>query len=328
MIFRLILTSCLLLPTWAYSACGPGDLRASLSQEQRSELEDRIGGQPYASGNHWRATRGDQTIHVIGTLHLPNSRMVAIVERLRPIIEHADLLMTEITKDGKAALEKEVAAKPELAFLTEGPTLIDLLEPEVWQRVSAAARDRGIPGFLAAKFQPWYLSMMLSMPPCAMQEVQRGALGLDFLLMQVATNAGVPVRPLEPFGTALKILGTYPLDQQIEFLSLQVFDDAFAELASATLVTQYFEQEHLPAVELSRITAREAVSLDRDKFDKLFDELMDTLLVQRNLDWMDRIRTIDAQTFVVAAGAGHLGGQQGLLYLLEMDGYALERLPF
>ena len=46
-----------------------------------------------------------------------------------------------------------------------GPTLTDQLPPEVWTDLSTALANRGIPAFMAAKFRPWYISVMLGMPP-------------------------------------------------------------------------------------------------------------------------------------------------------------------
>lgn len=314
--------------TGSFAGCAPGDLRPSLREDQRAELDTRVAAAPFATGNHWRATRGNQTIHVIATLHLPDSRMGAIVDRLRPIIASADLLMTEMTPDGHKALQREIATNRELAFLSTGPTLIDLMAPQDWDRVSAAAGARGIPSFMAAKFQPWYLALVLGIPPCAMAGIAAGEQGLDFLLMDVATEAQVPIAALEPYDAAIKLMAAAPIDEQIETLSVTIFDTAQAELATATLVAQYFEQKHVAAIETSRIAAREQTTIAPDAFDVLFDDFLDLLLTRRNLDWMQVINDSDATALVIAAGAGHLGGKYGLLNLLAQDGYALQQLPF
>ena len=42
---------------------------------------------PYATGNHWIATRGDQVVHVVGTFHLSDPQMDGIAARLAEEID-------------------------------------------------------------------------------------------------------------------------------------------------------------------------------------------------------------------------------------------------
>ena len=51
------------------------------------------------------------------------------------------------------------------------------------------------------------------------------------------------------------------------------------------------------------------------------------LIDQRNLNWMGDIeRLLSTDKAFIAVGMGHLGGEKGLLSLLEERGYALERI--
>ena len=52
------------------------------------------------------------------------------------------------------------------------------------------------------------------------------------------------------------------------------------------------------------------------------------LLVGRNRAWMPRILDHPGDTVVVAVGAAHLSGEDGVLQLLEHAGYRLDRGPF
>ena len=53
------------------------------------------------------------------------------------------------------------------------------------------------------------------------------------------------------------------------------------------------------------------------------------LMVQRNQDWIPVLTRAAADGPVLAAfGALHLSGDQGVLALLQAEGFTLERLPF
>ena len=69
--------------------------------------------------------------------------------------------------------------KPELFFINDGPSLIDLLGGKDWALAEARLSDMGVPGFFGAKFQPWYMNLTLAVPPCAFAVIQAGGKGLD-----------------------------------------------------------------------------------------------------------------------------------------------------
>jgi uncharacterized protein YbaP (TraB family) len=57
-------------------------------------------------------------------------------------------------------------------------------------------------------------------------------------------------------------------------------------------------------------------------------ELHDALLVQRNLNWIDRIVAYldDDQDYLIVVGAAHLVGDDGVIKLLSDRGVSLSQL--
>ena len=165
----LFLLSLLILPlSAAAQMCGTEDLIAGLSAEDRARLDALVAPHPYPEGNLWTATKDGSTVTVVGTIHIPDPRLASYVDAVRPALETADLLILESSLEDEKGLPVLVAEQPNLFFLNEGPTLIDLLSEEDWAQASDRLAQMGVPSFFAAKFQPWYLSMTLAMPPCAM----------------------------------------------------------------------------------------------------------------------------------------------------------------
>ena len=276
----------------------------------------------YPEGNLYRATKGDSAVTVIGTLHLPDTRHDAMVRAVTPAIETADLLILEATSEAQAEIQLMTATAPEMFFLTEGPTLIDLLSEDEWARLTAILSDYGIPGFMAAKFQPWFLGMTLAVPPCALIDIQQGKQGLDLLLENVARENSVPIAELDDLEELMDLLAGDPLEKQLEglrlFLSMKMENDA--ELT--TMVERYFQGKAREVVEFSRLTLEE-----KNIPTELFDDMMQGILEDRNIAWEPKIvELVAGKNAVLAVGAAHLSGESGVLRALERAGYTIERL--
>lgn len=315
-------------PSASIAACRGVDLRDRLDPAMRAEMAAIVAGHAYAEGNHWRATRDGRVITVIGTMHISDPRMDAITDRLAPVVAAADVLLLEVTKAEEAALGRAITADPSIAFLTEGPTLIDRLPPDVWSALSDAAQARGVPAFVAAKYQPWFLSLTLAVAPCAVADFHRGKKGLDHRLTDIATASAVPVDALETALDVIEVLAAEPIDEQIRFLPLAARMERFIDDTTATTIEAYFDERHGELLAFGKVFTRAQIDFPAAEFDQLFNEMMAQLLDQRNLAWMERIEARSESDIVVAVGAAHLGGETGLLNQLALRGYTLERQPF
>jgi uncharacterized protein YbaP (TraB family) len=314
-------------PLTALAECAGRDLLAEMPADQRARLEVAAQAQPFASGNHWLATGKDSRIHLIGTFHLFDPRMNAHMRKLMPVLHQADEILLEATEAEMKLLRKEMAARPELMFV-KGPTLPDRLPEAEWQQLQAEMTARGIPGFVAAKFQPWYVTMILSIPPCAMDKMSATSTGLDHLILTAASQMGTPAKALESYDTVFRIFGGMTEDEQLESVRASLAAATGATDMLTTMVEAYFREEHRLLWELSRQQAI-ATAPDPTRAEADFAVLEDALINSRNAAWMDRIRAeAPGRTLVIAVGAGHLGGNKGLLNLLAEDGYVLQPQPF
>ncbi len=311
------------------ATCAGADLLAAMPAPDRAALDAAVAAAPFAQGNHWRATRGASVIDIVGTFHIYDDRLTPVAARLAPVIAGADALYVEATTEDIVRLQSDITANPGLMFITTGPTLPELLAESEWQALVAQMNARGIPGFMASKFQPWYLMILLSMPACAMDSIAARDQGLDFMLMQTAAAQGVPVKALEPYDTVFRIFTVMDKASQLDLIrsALPMADQA--EDMFATMVNTYFSQDHRLLWEFSRRTALSAPGIDHAKAAADFALMEKVLLTDRNRAWIDVILTAaEGHRIVVAAGAAHLSGPDGLLNLISAAGYALEPQPF
>ncbi|AZB55879.1 TraB/GumN family protein [Cereibacter sphaeroides] len=309
----------------AHAACTGTDLIAALPQPDRAELEAVAAGQPFSEGNFWQATREGREVTVVGTYHLGDPRQAALLDRLRPRIEQATALLVEAGPEEEARLKEAMAKDPSM-LLSDGPTLPEVLSEEEWHTLSDALRARGIPPVLASKFEPWYVSMTLALPPCAVEATQNPN-GLDKLAMRAAEAAGVPVRSLEPWNTVFQLFAELTPEEQLAMVRTALpLEDRVEDLA-VTLADRYFAGQSRTVWEYMRLQAHGMPGYTPEKADAEFAKMEETLISRRNRDWLPVIEAAAAEgPVVVAVGALHLPGREGVLALLRDAGYAVTPL--
>ncbi len=307
------------------AACTGTDLLAALPADQRAALEAAAANHPYAEGLLWRAERGGQVIHLVGTLHIHDPRHAATLAQIDPLIASVDTVFLEFAPGDEQRLQRKMARDPSLAFITEGPTLPDRLGPADWATLKRQMSDRGIPGFLAAKMKPWMAMTTLALTRCAMADIQAGRRGLDHMILGRAEALGTKVRALEPVDTLFEIFGSYTEAEQLDFLRMtlaQQLNDPDAQMV--TLIEAYFREEVRLVWEWSMALARDVADMTDAEWQAELARAEDALLIRRNQAWMDRILpAADRGEILVAAGALHLPGEYGLLNLLAAEGFAL-----
>ncbi len=309
----------------AAAGCGGKSLAETLTEAERAEIAGAVAATPYPRGLLWTARRDGAELRLVGTMHIHDPRNGPLIDRIAPLLDGAGLVLLELTPAEEAAVQAAMVEDPDRLFITAGPTLPDLLDDATWQALAAAARDRQIPAFMAAKFRPWYLSMSLAMPPCAMADLVAGRRGVDHAIMDAAGARGLPMAPLEPWDTLFALMERGTEAEQIEMLRLSLVPAGIQEASVVAMLDGYFAGEVAEVWEMSRIAARRVPGLDPDEADALFAELQRDLLDTRNRAWVPVIEAAaaDHPVVVVAVGAAHLPGEAGVLRLLEGAGWTV-----
>jgi uncharacterized protein len=321
------LSAILLLAAPLAAECNGTNLFEQLPAEDVAALEAAANAVPFPTGNYWRASRGDEVITLIGTYHFDDPRHFPTLEAITPVIETSTTVLVEAGPEEEAALMDLIARDPSKMMIMDGPTLIETLPTDIWEDLSAALALRGVPGFMAAKLQPWYAMVMLSVPPCAMAAMADPK-GLDGLVIDTAEAAGVPVRGLEPFDTVFSLFDSMTEAEMVAMIQSTLAVDHQAEDYSATLADSYFAGESRMIWEFMRKVSYDMPGYTRDQVDREFARMEELLMATRNRSWIPVLSEAAAQGPVFAAfGALHLSGDQGVLNLLQNAGYTLEELP-
>jgi uncharacterized protein YbaP (TraB family) len=322
-----VLATCFALP--AAALCSGDSFLTQLEAEDRAAIAETTAAVPFSEGLLWSLTKDDKTLTIVGTMHVYDTRLEDIRNRVRPALQSADLLMVEATAEEEQAMQEAFVASPDLYLITEGPTLPDLLGDDLWPKVQQAAADRGLPGFMIAQMQPWYLSLTLGIPACAMADLAAGQRGLDHMLIQDAEAADVPLQALESWEVLIGTLSDSTMEEQLAALEMSLLGKEDQQAMFVALLDLYFAEQSAAVWTLSEIAARELTDLSEAEVAEQMAETQDVLLNQRNLNWIPVIEAATAtyDDIVLAFGAAHIPGDLGVIALLEAEGWTATRLP-
>ncbi|MDA9208000.1 TraB/GumN family protein [Octadecabacter sp.] len=316
---------CLLLPAIASAQCQGDDITTWLPAADRTALQARVDATEFGQGLYWRATKDGNVINILGTMHLPDPRHAQILERTAAQLDSADIVLVEATLQDQTDMQIYMANNPDLLTINAGPTLPEMLDDATWQALRDAAQSRGIPGFMAAKMQPWFLALSLSIPPCAMGAMMSGELGLDAMIMERAAAQGIPVEPLEPWEDMFALLTSGTQDEQLDALRISALAPEVHDALLTTIVNAYFEGNMALGWHLSAFLHGFVSNVSRQDYAEQIALAEEQLLTDRNHKWIPIIQ--DAVTrhndVFIAFGAAHLIGKDGVLNLLQQNGWTV-----
>jgi uncharacterized protein YbaP (TraB family) len=326
-LLSLLALSISLLAAPLRAQCAGENLFSNMDPDRLAAITAAADSVPFPRGNHWRATRGDEVITIIGTYHFDDPRHAATLDAITPALTSATTVLVEAGPEEEKALLDLIARDPGKMMIMDGPTLLERLPAETWENLSAALSARGVPGFMAAKMQPWYVAAMLAIPPCAIAQMADPK-GLDGMVIDSALAAGVPVRALEPFDTIFTLFGAFSDEEVVAMIDSTLAMEDRAEDYSATLADSYFAGESRMIWEYMRDESRNLPGYTPERVDTEFARMEELLMAARNRAWIPVLTEAAAKGPVFTAfGALHLSGDEGVLNLLQSEGYTLEELP-
>lgn len=321
--------------TVSASECVGTNLFETMTRDQRAEIDAAVAGVPFHQGLLWQASKGGQSMILVGTYHFGDPRHDAMLARLEPMLANAAAVFVETGPEEERRLTEALASDPTLMVDSTGPTLPERLDDHDWAALSAAMADRGTPAVITSKLRPWYVAMMLGVSPCMMQQMADGEgqqEGLDHRLMGRAEALDIPIRSLEPWDTVFTLFRDLTPQQEIEMIRAALPAASYADDYAVTLTDAYFAGDVWRIWEFGRFDAYRSSGLTRDQVDAQMELVQEQLMDRRNAAWIDPLiegaRDAAAQGKGIVAGFGalHLPGRGGVLNLLEQDGWTITRL--
>jgi hypothetical protein len=254
----------------------------------------------------WKVSGNDlaEPSFVFGTMHILCEADFEFPEKLQSALNEVDVLVLELdpTDPELAAEMQQLALNPDMQNIYKDIDEADyaLLNGVLLSAYGAGLEQMGI-------LKPMVISSMITMAvlfPC------EAKVSIDGVLAQKAKEAAMEIHSLETVAFQMALFDQVPMEVQIEDMLNTLSDEGKAEFE--VLKRAYLTGD---------VAAMDAAMADSD----MMETYGPVLLSKRNQAWMEVLPDLfQKQSNLVAVGAGHLTGEDGLLELLKEAGYKVE----
>ena len=261
----------------------------------------------------WAIKDKDSTIYLFGTVHVLRPQTQWRSPKIAKAFDAADDVVMEIEQPEKPADTQALMLKYGIDRTTP---LSSKLKPETYAKLQAAGQGMGFPPQALDVMRPWLAALTVSLTPLVKAGYDPES-GVEKLLSAQAKAAGKPISAFETMEQQVRFFADMTPAQETQLLesTLDEVDDGPAKIDA--LVTAWADGDQ---AELKRQMVDE---MQRD-----YPDVYKLLLVDRNRDWANQLRTKLAGSGVsfVAVGAGHLTGPDSLQVQLARLGIKAERV--
>ena len=287
-----------------------------------------------SKGLLWKATNGENTLYLLGTIHLDRDNVYPLHKSVRDAIAASEEVIFELDlndQEGMALLQS-------LQTYSDGTTLADHISPELYQRVQTMAAALGMGPNDLDLYKPWALAATFSTLSLQDDTTGANAMAIDSYINAAAVNSGKDIGAVETYAFQGGSFDGLSAQYQESYLdaSLTVLEGAL----SGTSATPE-DEAYLQAQE-EMISGMFAAWKDRDPeafglvYDKAAiinsdDELNSKLFTQRDPGMIQAaanyLETKGSHTYFLAVGAGHMVDPGGIVSGLKELGYTVELVP-
>jgi len=127
----------------AAANCAGPNVYPSLPESERQALEANAAEVPFSEGLLWRAEKDGVVSHLIGTFHVHLPEHAAMVARLEELSPPPEMVFLELTDEDQLRFQRHLTENPDSYLIQSGPSLIDRLGPDLWDRVVVQLEERG-----------------------------------------------------------------------------------------------------------------------------------------------------------------------------------------
>jgi len=259
----------------------------------------------------WQITPpGSKPSYLLGTIHSEDPRVLKLPAKIKHHFEQADRFICEMSMDLATTLQISGAM-----LFTDGQTLEKLLDKPLYKQIVKVLTQRDIPLNMIKIMKPWAVIATLNAPP------SETGIFLDLMLYKDAKRLQKPVYGLETAEEQLQIFASFSLEEQIILIK-----ETLKQFNSMPKLFDKLHELYL-ARDLSAIMvfSKNYMRSDNEQHELLLNIFLKRLLDERNLRMIERMQSyLQKGNAFIAVGALHLPGDQGLLRLLEKQGYQVK----
>jgi len=269
----------------------------------------------WADTSVWRVDSGDHTIYIGGTIHLLRPSDYPLPPEFDQAYEQSSEIFFETDISSMSDLSVQTQMLQQLTYSEPDTSLKTVLSEEAYEALADYVGNVGMPIMMMERFRPGLVVSTLQV-----LEFQRMGFtpeGVDAHFNKRALADSKDLGQLEPVEAQINFIAEMGEGNESEFILMNLEDMSEIEAMLPEMIAAWRDG-------------------DSDKLDSLFieemqelsPELYDSLLVDRNNNWMPIIEQmlVDSDTEFVLVGAAHLVGKDGLLSMLAAKGYQVSQL--
>jgi len=261
------------------------------------------------AGSVWVVESRSTRLFLCGTIHLLRAQDYPLPASYDSAYEASQKLVFELPPGAEkgAQLAKQMA---DAGRIRDGRSLFDMVDQATADATRNWARKRGVSMDLMRAFQPWFAALTVAATEYQAAGAEPGR-GVDIYFEKKAAQDAKPGEGLESVQQQIELFSKLPEALQAELLSqtlaeVEALSGQFGDMVAA------WRSGDIEA--LNKLLFEEA---------ERYPDLMNVFLFHRNEAWMSRLEQHLAgnENVMVLVGAGHLGGERGLIELLRRRGY-------
>ena len=287
----------------------------------------------------WKAEGNGNTLYLLGSIHTDRSNLYPFHKQLRDIITGSELAAFELDFNSQEGIDEFTA----MQVYSDGTTLKDHIDPELYQEVVEALAPLGMPEEQVAQFKPWALANSFTALSMLDETSSDNAMAIDLYINSKASNAGIPIEGVETYAFQGSIFDNLSDEYQENYLAMTLSmylgmdaAEGLSEEEKAEYEAALKEQDEAVDRWMEQWKTRDTEGFAKDypKDDiqaNTTDELNAKLFEGRDpnmIAWADRYLKQDgSHTGLMTVGAGHMIGKTGIVQGLKDLGYTVEVVP-
>jgi hypothetical protein len=262
----------------------------------------------------WKLEGSTNSIYLLGSVHLLRAEDHPLPSIIQQAYEDAETLIMELDMDDIDPVEAQ-SVLTQLGLIHDDRSLNDLMGPDRYAEAEKLANSADIPLAMLAKSEPWLAAITVEQLMLARIGFNP-QYGIENHLMEKAGLDDKEIRGLETVQEQLQFLDGMSLDAQRSLLLQSLKESVDIQTIMDELVHAWRHGD---------IAFMEDNMLDEMK---QYPELYRTIVVNRNVSWLEQIEELldDQDDYLVIVGALHLIGEDGIPSLLDERGREIVQL--
>jgi uncharacterized protein YbaP (TraB family) len=261
----------------------------------------------------WVVKDADTTIYLLGTVHVLKPGTEWLDGGVKKAYDASSEVVLELLQPDTATMQGLIG---KYGIDPDGPALTAKLSPETKALYEKTTADLGLPAPAFEKFQPWFVSTILSLTAITKAGYNPES-GVERQITAAATRDGKKMAGLETAEQQLGFFASLPEAAQLKFLKSTLEELQKVQGVFDAMVADWAKGDPDGLARILNASMNDS------------PELAKTLLTDRNARWAQWIdeRMDKPGTIFIAVGAGHLAGPNSVQEMLKAHKLKAVRIP-